>query len=113
MAGVGLVGCYKNVISPETDPDGPPQAVSFREDIAPMLNTKCATSGCHSQGDHKPYLNTDLSYQALVNGGYVNTVVPKESELYKKINGEMAEYIPAKSDKQKVFDWIRLGAPNN
>ena len=111
--GTGLTGCYKDVISPESDPDGPPQSVSFREDIAPLLETKCATAGCHATNAKKPYLKADISYQALVNGGYVNTVVPKASTLYNSIYGSMAEYMPSPSDKRKVFDWIRNGAPNN
>ncbi len=113
--GVVLSGCYKDVILPESavDPDGPPQAVSFKTELVPMLNTKCALSGCHVSGAHKPYLNTAISYQEIVNGGFVNTLVPKESTLYKMINGEMKEYIPSAADRQKIYDWIRNGALNN
>ena len=111
----GLVGCYKDVILPDSvvDPDGPPQFVSYKTDLAPMFVSKCALSGCHVSGAHKPYMAIDISYLQIVNGGYVNTGVPKESILYKKINGEMKEYIPSASDRQKVYDWIRNGAPNN
>lgn len=110
-----LSSCYKDVILPETvvDPDGPPQAVSYATDLAPMFNTKCALSGCHVEGSHKPYLKTDISYLQITGGGFVNLTVPKESILYKMINGEMREYIPSASDRQKVYDWIRNGAPNN
>lgn len=113
--GLFLNSCYKDVISPETDPDGPPQAVSFKEEIAPLVKTKCGSDkGCHVPGDHKPYLDDlSLSYRNLVNGGFVNTLIPKESKLYIQINGSMAEYIPSKSDRQKIYDWIRNGAPNN
>jgi hypothetical protein len=111
----GITACYKDVILPDAiaDPDGPPQAVSFKNDIAPMVNTKCALSGCHVSGAHKPYMATDISYLQIANGGYVNTAIPKESILYVKINGEMKEYIPAAADRQKIYDWIRNGAPNN
>jgi hypothetical protein len=111
----GLVSCYKDVILPEAaaNPDGPPQAVSFATDIAPMVNTKCALSGCHVAGAHKPYMTSGGAYQEIVNGGFVNTLIPKSSILYVKINGEMKEYIPAASDRQKIYDWIRNGAPNN
>lgn len=110
-----LTGCYKDTIFPEfkIDPDGPPQAVSFATDLAPIFNTKCALSGCHVSGAHKPYLSTAISYQQVVNGGFVNTMLPKESVLYKMINGEMKEYMPSAADRQKVYDWIRNGAPNN
>lgn len=112
---VGLSSCYKDVILPEAaiDPDGPPMAVSFNTDIKPMLNTKCALGGCHVTGAHKPYMLTDISYNQIVNGGFVNTTVPKESILYQRINGDMKEYIPSAVDRQKVYDWIRTGAQNN
>ena len=113
--GFYLTSCYKDVILPEVavDPDGLPQAVSFKADLAPLFNTKCALSGCHVSGAHKPYMNADISYQQIVNGGFVNTNIPKESTIYKMINGEMREYIPSASDRQRVYDWIRNGAPNN
>lgn len=115
LLGLGISGCYKDVILPDAavDPDGPPQPVSYNTDIKPMLNTKCALAGCHVSGAYKPYLTADISYNQLVNGGFVNTTVAKESVLYQKINGEMKEYIPAAADRQKVYDWIRTGAQNN
>ena len=113
LAALVLAGCYKDVVSPESDPDGPPQSISFKEDLAPMLEKKCATSGCHVSGSHKPYMKADIAYGSLVNGGYVNTIVPKSSIIYQKIYGEMSEYMPLPADKRKVYDWIRNGAPNN
>lgn len=113
--GLGLIGCYKDVILPDAvvDPDGPPQAVSYSKELAPLFNSSCALSGCHVSGGHKPYMNADISYQQIVNGGFVNTLVPKDSRLYIMINSEMKEYIPSAVNRQKVYDWIRNGAPNN
>jgi hypothetical protein len=113
--GLAMAGCYKDIIRPElaSDPDGPPQPVNYKTELAPLFNTSCAVTGCHVSGGHKPYLNTDVSYQQIVNGGFINLDFPKESILYKMINGEMAQYIPSASDRQKVYDWIRNGAPNN
>jgi len=115
IIGIGITGCYKDVILPDTvaDPDGPPQSVSFKDQLMPLFNTSCALSGCHVSGSHKPYMTTDVSYQEIVNGGFVNTLIPKESKIYKMINGEMKEFIPSATDRQKVYDWIRNGAPNN
>ena len=112
---IGLTSCYKDVIIPElaVDPDGPPQQVSFKNQLAPLFNTNCALSGCHVSGAHKPYLTPDISYQQIVNGGFVNTALPKESTLYRMVYGDMAQYISSGADKQKVYDWIRNGAPNN
>lgn len=112
---ITLSGCYKDVILPDVavDPDGPPQAVSFSNDLAPLFDASCTDVGCHVSGAHKPYLTLDVSYQQIVSGGYVNTEIPKQSILYTMINGEMREYMPSAADRQKVYDWIRNGAPNN
>ena len=113
--GIGFSSCYKDIIKPDLaiDPDGPPKAVSFMNELAPIFNTSCAVAGCHVSGGHKPYMATDISYLQIVNGGFVNTALPKESILYKMINGEMQQYIPSAVNRQKVYDWIRNGAPNN
>jgi hypothetical protein len=115
IIGASLSGCYKDVIIPASavDPDGPPQATSYKTDIAPLLNTKCGVFGCHVAGSEKPDLETAKSYLALVNGGYVNTLIPKQSKLYVMINGEMQVHIPSAADRQKIYDWIRTGALNN
>jgi hypothetical protein len=111
----GLTSCYKDIVIPELakDPDGPPQPVSFSTELSPLFNSKCTGAGCHVTGAHKPYLTSDISYREIVNGGFVNTALPKQSTLYKMVYGEMAQFIPSSSDKQKVYDWIRNGAPNN
>lgn len=115
VVGFGITGCYKDYIIPETvaDPDGPPQFVSYNAELKPFFNTNCAKSGCHLSPAHKPYMNSEISYNQIVGGGFVNTLVPKESILYIMINGEMKEFIPNATDRQKVYDWIRNGAPNN
>lgn len=110
-----FTSCYKDTIYPEVavDPDGPPQFVSFKTDLAPIFNTSCALTGCHVSGGHKPYMATDISYNQITGGGFVNTTIPKQSIIYLMINSEMKEYIPSAKDRQKVYDWIRNGAPNN
>ena len=117
LLAIGFVfsGCYKDVILPDSvvDPDGPPQAVSYKTDIAPILESKCAKSGCHVSGAHTPYLTKEISYNQIVNNGFVNTIIPKQSILYNAINGSMKEYIPSAIERQKVYDWIRTGAQNN
>lgn len=112
---IGLSACYKDIVIPQlaSDPDGPPQQVSYNNVLKPLFAAKCTDAGCHVTGAHKPYLTADVSYSQIVNGGYVNLPLPKESILYKFVYGEMAQYIPSSADKQKVYDWIRNGAPNN
>lgn len=106
--------CYKDIIGPDADPDGPPQAVSFKEDLIPLFQNKCTNVGCHVAGGHKPYMDKQEElFRNIVNGGFVNTFLPKESILYKQVYGSMAEFIPSNKDKQLIYDWIRNGAPNN
>jgi hypothetical protein len=111
--GLLLVGCYKDVNIPAVPPnyEGPPQFVSYSKELSPLFNDQC--SGCHKAGGPHPHLTSDVSYNEIVNGGFVNLVVPKESILYIQINGNMQQYIPSASDRQKVYDWIRNGCPNN
>jgi hypothetical protein len=112
---VGVTGCYKDVIlpTPGADPNAAAIEYSYKKDIAPLLNTNCALSGCHVAGAQAPNLETTVSYNSLVNGGYVNTLVPNQSDLYIMINGNMQVHIPSAADRQKVYDWIRTGALNN
>ena len=107
-----LSSCYKDVILPAVATTKPPQYVSFSSDLQPIFTTNCALSGCHVKGSQMPYLSADLSYQQLL-GGFVNTIKPDQSEIYIQINGNMQVHIPNADDRQKIYDWIRNGAPNN
>ena len=114
-AGVGLASCYKDIIKPDLpeDPNAPPQQVSYKNELAPLFASSCTDVGCHVSGAHHPYMTLDVSYQEIVNGGFVNTAFPKQSILYQQIYGDMGVHIPSTLDRQKVYDWIRNGAPNN
>src|SRR6185295_19822279 len=107
--GIALSGCYKDVIKPDlpVDPNAPPKQVSFSSELKPLFAANCTDAGCHVSGSHKPYMTTDVSYEQIVNGGFVNVLLPKQSRIYQMINGEMQQYIPSATDRQKVYDWIR------
>ncbi len=109
---LGLTGCYKDIIT-QADPDGPPQQVSFKDELVPIFTRSCALAGCHATGGHAPDLTEAKAYQSLNNGIFVNTLIPNQSKLYLMINGEMSTYIPSPVEKRKIYDWIRNGAPNN
>jgi hypothetical protein len=111
--GLGIASCYQDVIIPPTSSEAPPQFVSYSGDLQPLWNANCALSGCHVPGGQVPYLSEGISYDQLIGGGYVNTVVPEDSKLWIALNGVMMSHLPSASDRQKVFDWIRNGAPNN
>ena len=113
---VALAGCYQDVISPGTDPNGPPAFVSFSGDLIPIFNTNCNSSGCHDAvPSHAPSLVPDKAYNALISGGFVNTAVPDQSTVYVVCKtGQMPPTGALKAtDTQKILDWIRNGAPNN
>jgi|SRR5436190_4462602 len=111
----GLSGCYKDIISPGQDPNGPPQQVSFSGDLIPIFTANCALSGCHDGSSHDPALTSDLAYDAIVQGGFIDVAVPTNSILYGEVkSGSMPPTGALKaSDVQKILDWIRNGAPNN
>ena len=111
-----FTACYKDIISPGQDPNGPPQQVSFSGDLVPLLTANCALAGCHDAVPaHKPSLTAENAYDAIMAGGFVNTVVPQTSSLYTEVkSGSMPPAGALKAtDMQKILDWIRNGAPNN
>ena len=110
---VALSSCYKDIINPGQDPNGPPQSVSFSGDVIPIFTKNCALSGCHEVGGHNPTLTVDNAYTALTTGGFINLAVPNQSAIYMvtKPGGQMPTL--NSSDLQKILDWIRNGAPNN
>jgi hypothetical protein len=113
---VVLQSCYKDIISPGADPNGPPQAVSFSGDIIPIFSKNCSLSGCHdAAGSQHPSLVAGQAYNELMNGGFVNTIAPNTSAVYTLVKGgAMPPSGGMKAaDVQKILDWIRNGAPNN
>jgi hypothetical protein len=114
IMGACITGCYKDVnIAPSSNTSAPPRATSYKNDIQPIFTVNCALSGCHVAGAQQPDLEAGVSYVALVNGGFVNTVVPQQSTLYTMINGEMQIHVPNSADTQLIYDWIRTGAIDN
>jgi hypothetical protein len=112
---IGFAGCKKDVIDPGPDPNAPPQFVSFKADLIPIFTSKCALSGCHDGLSHNPALTPDKAYSAITSGGYISLQAPSSSVLYGEVkSGSMPPTGPLKAaDVQKIYDWIRNGAPNN
>ena len=113
---VALQSCYKDVISPGSDPNGPPQFVSFSGDLIPLFNAHCNSSGCHDEVPaHKPSLVPEQAYTAITSGGFINIAVPNESTLYTVVKDGIMPPTGAlgPKDAQLILDWVRNGAPNN
>ncbi len=115
---ISLLGysCYYDEPLPNLGLDGPPGFVSFQDDLIPIFNAKCNTSGCHdSQPSHNPSLVAGKAYNDIVNGGYINTIAPKSSILFTEVNGgnmPIGGQLNEVEIKQ-ILDWVRNGAPKN
>ena len=104
---VGIHSCEKYVFGPSTF-----QEVSLSEDIQPVFNAKCTS--CHSASGSlkkKPFLSSDVVYNELVNGGFVDTDNPEESKIYLKLQEGHQNAIPDDAEMVKV--WIEEGAKDN
>ncbi len=106
-----LASCeYESVEPVEIDPD---TEISFKDDIIPIFNESCNSSGCHATGDWEPDLTDENAYEALFAGDFIDTANPENSELYESMNsGSMTEYsTPATT--QLILTWIEQGAKDN
>jgi len=112
-ASLAITGCYRDVIVPPVQTEGPPPSVSFNTQIKPILASSCAKTGCHVQGSQVPYMDSLESYKDLINGGFVNTIVPSQSIIIQELNGNMQSNIPSGADTQLILYWIENGAQNN
>ncbi len=88
----------------------PDEKVSFSEEIAPVLASKCAS--CHQSV--APILSAGNEYNNLINGGYINLDTPAESILYTKTSGgHPAGSGLTATELAIILKWIEEGAENN
>ena len=101
-------GCYYDqVYIPEPEGD-----VSYSTDMQPFFDASCVS--CHNGGGIPLNLSPGESYNALINGNYVNTANPASSLLYTKIDtgGSMESYSTATNTATTLL-WIEQGAKDN
>ena len=114
-----FAGCAKDATVTVNTPPAITKAVSFDNDIVPILNKSCNISGCHNAGGHMPDLTQANAYNSLVNGSYINAAYPENSELYLWLTGKMDASMPmgASNDpssiNELVLAWIKQGALKN
>jgi len=115
-----LPGCEKEYLLPQQEVAlDDSVVVSFSTDVAPILETYCASkSGCHA-GSHSPNLTLSEAYNQLIAGGYVVAGDPVGSALIKIIDGS-SKSMPPTSEPQLsathiayIKKWIEQGAENN
>lgn len=117
VSGFGLMySCTYDQVLP-TGPDiSNLGTMSFSDDIKPIFNASCNTSGCHD-GSVSPDLRPDNAFNALTAGNYLNTQMPENSELYQWMIGARALPMPLSGPNteynNKVLAWITQGALNN
>ncbi|HER10124.1 MAG TPA: hypothetical protein ENO20_14565 [Bacteroides sp.] len=99
-----MSGCEKYIIEKPDIPTG----IEFSTDIQPIFDNRCLN--CHS-GMIDPDLSPGESYDALIDGGYVDTDDPESSELYTKLTtGHGKTTI---EEQLLILQWITEGALNN
>jgi len=113
--GIGLVllttlntGCYYDkVLPPKVE-----QEVSYANDMQPFFDAMC--TGCHDGTAAPLNLLPDVSYDAIISGGYVNTDDASASIFYVKIipGGSMESYA-SEAERALTLAWIEQGAKNN
>ena len=111
--------CTRDYIVPEPPSPPPPPIsptetkISYSGEIQPVFTAKCTL--CHGVGQTAPVLVAGKSYQSLMSmQGLVDTVVPGNSILYKKmaVGGSMHQYCTT-ANADSTYKWIRQGAKNN
>jgi len=113
--GIGLVllttlntGCYYDkVLPPKVETE-----VSYANDMQPFFDASC--TGCHNGTGVPLNLLPDVSYDAIISGGYVNTDDASASNLYVKIlPGASMETYASDAERAMTLAWIEQGANNN
>ena len=100
-----LSSCEKVVYPPIEAPTD----VSYSADIQPIFDAKCIS--CHA-GSLSPDLTPEVSYEELMNGGYVDTINPPNSLLMQQLYGSH-DARATETEKQSILVWIEGGALNN
>lgn len=92
-----------------------PEIISFSDDIIPIFNSSCNTSGCHAAGFAILDLSPANAYNQLFAKGLVNTDVPDQSEIYLKLTDTRGTHKDRSTPSQQalILEWIVKGARND
>ena len=103
-------GCYYNKTPLPPEPEGD---ISYSANIQPIWNDNCVA--CHQSGTGVPLdLEASVSYDNIINGGYIDLEEPASSFLYVKITpGQSMDQYVNDSQRQVILKWIEQGALNN
>jgi hypothetical protein len=112
-----LSGCYRDKTVIFDTGDEVTRTVTFSNDIIPIFNSSCNTSGCHNAGGIAPDLSAANAYNSLMGAGYINADNPSSSELYLWMTGKKGTPMPVsginKDYNALMLAWMKQGAQNN
>ena len=104
-----ITSCEKEYVPVPAPPVGD---ISYATDIQPFFDAECVF--CHNGSGIPLNLESSVSYNNLINDGYIDLTTPSSSKLYTKIlpSGSMGQYTSTgKADITLL--WIEQGAKNN
>ncbi|MFZ1676036.1 MAG: hypothetical protein WBP41_18770 [Saprospiraceae bacterium] len=104
---------YDEVLPFHVDPG---VEVFFSQDILPIFENKCASSGCHNGSGAPPDLRSSVAYDNLSTKGYINIETPDQSKLYLWMSEALGPMPPLganATDNALVLQWITQGGKNN
>lgn len=111
---LGIACKYDEVLPVEPDPG---IQISFADDLIPIFDGSCNRSGCHNGSGPSPDLRSPMAYESLWSGGYIDTLIPEESELYLWMTGARGIPMPLEGVNatyaSQVLLWVEQGALNN
>jgi hypothetical protein len=114
MAGLMLLASceYEFIVPAEVDL---PEEVSFKDDIIPVFNSSCNTTGCHSAGHFVVDLTPENAYQDLFAKNMIDLENPPQSLLYTALieTGGTHEGRSTPSQQQLILKWLEDGAKDN
>lgn len=111
---IGVSCKYDEVLPVAPDPG---VQISLADDLIPIFNASCNTSGCHNGSGPPPDLRPASAYASLWEGGYIDTMIPEDSELYLWMSGARGLPMPLEGVNatyaSQVLLWIEQGALDN
>jgi hypothetical protein len=92
-----------------------PDEISFKDDIIPIFNSDCNTTGCHVEGHFAVDLTPDNAYQDLFAKNMVDVDSPESSPLYTKLieSGGTHDGRSTPTQQELILKWIQDGALDN
>lgn len=91
--------------------------VSYSKDIAPIINSNCAYSGCHGSVNYEHF--SIVSYDGISNA-HITPGSPEKSRFYQVLKTYGDDIMPKKpynelteSQILLIYVWIGQGAKNN